>query len=132
MYVAIASRFLYSLFTPSAVGRLSKFFFSSRRRHTSCLSDWSSDVCSSDLGAASRLGGVRRRIFPRIEPADQRHQSAPRSEERRVGKECRSRWAEYQQKKKKHLVSARQITMRKRQETTRYERHATENSRNRN
>src|SRR5262245_31291323 len=26
------------------------FFFSSRRRHTSCLSDWSSDVCSSDLG----------------------------------------------------------------------------------
>src|SRR5262245_10707217 len=23
-------------------------FFSSRRRHTSCLSDWSSDVCSSD------------------------------------------------------------------------------------
>src|SRR5471030_2876783 len=25
------------------------FFFSSRRRHTRCLSDWSSDVCSSDL-----------------------------------------------------------------------------------
>src|SRR5205814_3665155 len=24
-------------------------FFSSRRRHTRCLSDWSSDVCSSDL-----------------------------------------------------------------------------------
>src|ERR1035438_10058975 len=23
-------------------------FFSSRRRHTRCLSDWSSDVCSSD------------------------------------------------------------------------------------
>src|SRR5258705_11152532 len=28
------------------------FFFSSRRRHTRCLSDWSSDVCSSDLGSA--------------------------------------------------------------------------------
>src|ERR1039458_35766 len=28
------------------------FFFSSRRRHTRCLSDWSSDVCSSDLYAA--------------------------------------------------------------------------------
>src|SRR5205814_7640139 len=28
------------------------FFFSSRRRHTRCLSDWSSDVCSSDLEAA--------------------------------------------------------------------------------
>src|SRR5262245_62951720 len=30
------------------------FFFSSRRRHTRCLSDWSSDVCSSDL-ALDRL-----------------------------------------------------------------------------
>src|SRR5499426_3598773 len=28
------------------------FFFSSRRRHTRCLSDWSSDVCSSDLNPA--------------------------------------------------------------------------------
>src|SRR5262245_52460108 len=28
---------------------LAAFFFSSSRRHTSCLSDWSSDVCSSDL-----------------------------------------------------------------------------------
>src|SRR5262245_64166358 len=33
------------------------FFFSSRRRHTRCLSDWSSDVCSSDLGC----GASRRR-----------------------------------------------------------------------
>src|SRR5947199_2166963 len=34
------------------------FFFSSRRRHTRCLSDWSSDVCSSDLNSASsgRIG----------------------------------------------------------------------------
>src|SRR5437899_982927 len=32
------------------------FFFSSRRRHTRCLSDWSSDVCSSDLDAARREG----------------------------------------------------------------------------
>src|SRR5262245_61208312 len=30
----------------------SRFFFSSRRRHTRCLSDWSSDVCSSDLHEA--------------------------------------------------------------------------------
>src|SRR2546429_484788 len=28
--------------------RLSLFFFSSRRRHTRCSRDWSSDVCSSD------------------------------------------------------------------------------------
>src|SRR5437899_8805897 len=34
------------------------FFFSSRRRHTSCLSDWSSDVCSSDLKAAFRAASV--------------------------------------------------------------------------
>src|SRR5258705_9866841 len=31
---------------------LAVFFFSSRRRHTRCLSDWSSDVCSSDLGVS--------------------------------------------------------------------------------
>src|ERR1039458_3083191 len=31
------------------------FFFSSRRRHTRCLSDWSSDVCSSDLVMALSL-----------------------------------------------------------------------------
>src|SRR5262245_13631861 len=30
---------------------LRRFFISSRRRHTRCLSDWSSDVCSSDLAA---------------------------------------------------------------------------------
>src|SRR5205814_7126152 len=29
-------------------------FFSSRRRHTRCLSDWSSDVCSSDLNTMER------------------------------------------------------------------------------
>src|SRR5215813_9329146 len=32
------------------------FFFSSRRRHTRCGRDWSSDVCSSDL--AGRIVGV--------------------------------------------------------------------------
>src|SRR5882724_1792985 len=34
------------------------FFFSSRSRHTRCLSDWSSDVCSSDLPCVS-AGGLR-------------------------------------------------------------------------
>src|SRR5215472_9921131 len=34
------------------------FFFSSRRRHTRCLSDWSSDVCSSDLGGLEQLPEV--------------------------------------------------------------------------
>src|SRR5690349_24230584 len=34
------------------MGRVRSFFFSSRRRHTRSLRDWSSDVCSSDLGRA--------------------------------------------------------------------------------
>src|SRR5438034_673778 len=43
---------------------LSKFFFSSRRRHTRSLCDWSSDVCSSDLNlcrwrSRTRFGRVR-------------------------------------------------------------------------
>src|SRR2546429_518309 len=32
------------------------FFFSSRRRHTRCSRDWSSDVCSSDLTLAGFQG----------------------------------------------------------------------------
>src|SRR5262245_64833575 len=35
------------------------FFFSSRRRHTRCLSDWSSDVCSSDLPRQPLLAEAR-------------------------------------------------------------------------
>src|SRR5216684_4520255 len=39
------------------------FFFSSRRRHTRCSRDWSSDVCSSDLPGVSRFrAGGRRRL----------------------------------------------------------------------
>src|SRR5436305_4540611 len=33
-----------------------RFFFSSRRRHTRCGRDWSSDVCSSDLQLAAGKG----------------------------------------------------------------------------
>src|ERR1035441_7964994 len=41
------------------------FFFTSRRRHTRCLSDWSSDVCSSDLSRFSRWVPLNRgRIVP--------------------------------------------------------------------
>src|SRR6266550_9596809 len=39
------------------------FFFSSRRRHTRCSHDWSSDVCSSDLStlfSPTCVGEVRR------------------------------------------------------------------------
>src|SRR5437870_10931470 len=34
------------------------FFFSSRRRHTRWPRDWSSDVCSSDLEAGGKCGGL--------------------------------------------------------------------------
>src|SRR5262245_63717826 len=101
--------------TASAVVR---FFFSSRRRHTRCLSDWSSDVCSSDLvGILLGLAGVLLVVAPRA--AHSRAEldaillgllgvaglaggtlyfgrwgrGVPRSEERRVGKEGRSRWS---------------------------------------
>src|SRR3989454_4317360 len=38
------------------------FFFSSRRRHTRLQGDWSSDVCSSDLGADGAFAVVRRQL----------------------------------------------------------------------
>src|SRR5690606_41025723 len=36
------------------------FFFSSRRRHTRFSRDWSSDVCSSDLGALSFANSIEK------------------------------------------------------------------------
>src|SRR5207253_3963875 len=92
------------------------FFFSSRRRHTRWPRDWSSDVCSSDLGELLEFhqreigldaGGVA--IHHQADGAGRRHHGrlrvaiavrlaereraipgAPgRSEERRVGKEGR-------------------------------------------
>src|SRR5262245_65520820 len=84
------------------------FFFSSRRRHTRCLSDWSSDVCSSDLGGAQRRQQPEQQH--RGEAAAEQEQERAgvdvrlvepgRSEERRVGKECRSRGSPDQEKKR--------------------------------
>src|SRR5438034_10338190 len=59
------------------------FFFSSRRRHTRSLCDWSSDVCSSDLGSGA--SDARDRV-PVLEQEDAADQGDLRSEERRVGK----------------------------------------------
>src|SRR6266446_557498 len=47
MYVIYSESFLHSVST-------CVFFFSSRRRHTRLQGDWSSDVCSSDLGCGPR------------------------------------------------------------------------------
>src|SRR5436189_1339157 len=68
------------------------FFFSSRRRHTRYIGDWSSDVCSSDLHLLA--------LLQREQMGHHRHRRSRRSEERRVGKECRSRWSPHHQKKK--------------------------------
>src|SRR5690349_24989644 len=94
------------------------FFFSSRRRHTRSLRDWSSDVCSSDLvraqlevafelpaadlelGADGVLVHIDHRQKAMRGAAGDEFELA-RSEERRVGKECRSRWSPDHVKKKK-------------------------------
>src|SRR5438067_12284747 len=70
------------------------FFFSSRRRHTRSKRDWSSDVCSSDL--ARTLSGE----FGQDHQARRFAHVVGRSEERRVGKECRFGCSTEQQKKK--------------------------------
>src|SRR6266496_6031273 len=75
------------------------FFFSSIRRHTRSLRDWSSDVCSSDLRSAG--AGTSSRSGLTSANVRRRRRWLRRSEERRVGKESRSRWSPYHLKKKK-------------------------------
>src|SRR5437867_4957291 len=69
-------------------------FFSSRRRHTRSYGDWSSDVCSSDLELVVRthelVADLARKGYEVVYIGRKGH---PRSEERRVGKECRARGA---------------------------------------
>src|SRR2546430_7297371 len=94
------------------------FFFSSRRRHTRFDCDWSSDVCSSDLEAedaafieefeSMTAQNPNFTLIPTVTghktlawPYEKGHINRQmltrylRSEERRVGKECRSRWSPY-------------------------------------
>src|SRR5437660_12891797 len=80
------------------------FFFSSRRRHTRWPRDWSSDVCSSDLGHTRGKACSPDKTVPYVyDGADAA--ALIRSEERRVGKECRSRGAPEHQKKKTTTAS---------------------------
>src|SRR5688572_31709506 len=111
---------VFSLFLSFFLLFFLSFFFSSRRRHTRFDCDWSSDVCSSDLHEGLRLvnnlardeqrqrgdshqGGLTRSTrgdehllleFPWLVRSIAQGR-ADRSEERRVGKECRSRWSPY-------------------------------------
>src|SRR3712207_8709867 len=92
------------------------FFFSSRRRHTRYWRDWSSDVCSSDLrrrpvapmkrsatttatpptdGGPQTLSAYIQARFDEFSRSQKDVAQYIRSEERRVGKECRSRWSPY-------------------------------------
>src|SRR2546429_6060581 len=103
------------------------FFFSSRRRHTRCSRDWSSDVCSSDLanigaeacvvadGASDALeqwriehGGEGNAVGEDGAALDAVEgfgaDVASRSGERRGGEEGRSRWVPGPLKKKKTVT----------------------------
>src|SRR3712207_8201080 len=91
------------------------FFFSSRRRHTRYWRDWSSDVCSSDLKTFDKLESdkkielisenvneneltkTEKMLLGYLQNKDLNtlEKEINRSEERRVGKECRSRWSPY-------------------------------------
>src|SRR5437762_11421793 len=51
------------------------FFFSSRRRHTRYIGDWSSDVCSSDLYGSLRLRPRRRPQQTRLCPLLRLHRT---------------------------------------------------------
>src|SRR3712207_9527136 len=93
------------------------FFFSSRRRHTRYWRDWSSDVCSADLfhqieglviDRAIHMGHLKWALETFLKAFFERDDIVlrmRRSEERRVGKECRSRWSPYHSKQSKRLVS---------------------------
>src|SRR6266446_10235615 len=79
------------------------FFFSSRRRHTRLQGDWSSDVCSSDLNAAAAIRSRNQSLRDDVSKSLCEPGSYYRSEERRVGKECRFRWATQHENKKKKV-----------------------------
>src|SRR5690606_40346890 len=104
------------------------FFFSSRRRHTRFSRDWSSDVCSSDLALSVLSFGMKYLDDHQVYPSTKHFYEAyysdsgqsllrrnvtllhctteyptpfeDRSEERRVGKECRSRRSQYHERRK--------------------------------
>src|SRR5262249_60582460 len=117
-HLAPAPRWLLLLYSASVASSMCAmrrlFFFSSRRRHTRLVSDWSSDVCSSDLCSwaapsarqtwvkISRISdqGSGPRTWRQAARLSPSRYSITRSEERRVGKECRARWSPDHEKKR--------------------------------
>src|SRR3546814_8239326 len=91
------------------------FFFKQKTAYEMRISDWSSDVCSSDLGVRTAIDQQRQcdivehaaigqqpvilEYHPDLASMQRHTPAAHRSEERRVGKECvstcRSRWSPY-------------------------------------
>src|SRR3546814_1797214 len=104
--------FFWFILTESDVGFCFGFFFKQKTAYEMRISDWSSDVCSSDLSLPQRMSRFvylasqsprRRQLLEQLGVAyelllPEAHENA-RSEERRVGKECvstcRSRWSPY-------------------------------------
>src|SRR3546814_13478893 len=101
------------------------FFFKQKTAYEMRISDWSSDVCSSDLcpkdsrhrvlphqhercAHAYRTHTHTRELCFRALTAVRLRQATRRSEERRVGKECvstcRSRWSPYPYKNKNKKI----------------------------
>src|SRR5947209_11548524 len=117
-FASTLSSFFFIFVHCDSVVMLFFFFFSSRRRHTRYWRDWSSDVCSSDLfeqmtvemanlmgPKCTALRHFLKKVFEHF--GEMRWIVAAgfenvgddilwRSEERRVGKECRYRWWRYQ------------------------------------
>src|SRR3546814_12113159 len=110
------------------------FFFKQKTADEVRISDWSSDVCSSDLGEPPLLlAAMRNRVRVDVERRERveratavvtglsavrvrgqavlRRFGGHRSEERRVGKECvstcRSRWSPYHYKKKTKMTTTK-------------------------
>ncbi len=85
------------------------FFFKQKTAYEMQFGDWSSDVCSSDLNVqinqklserkAKTIYSQRKidveSVFGIMKPILSFTRKSVRSEERRVGKECRSRWSPY-------------------------------------
>src|SRR3546814_1228762 len=102
MFVVLFFRLIYILFFFLLLLCIVIFFFKQKTAYEMRISDWSSDVCSSDLHRRFKRKLWRK---PLLHFLDARHtarlviDNGERSEERRVGKECvstcRSRWSPY-------------------------------------